>query len=283
VPISHSQDTAGPMARSVADAALLLNAIAGSDPADTATAEADARKVDYTAGLGTASLAGVRIGVLTKQVGKDPNVERLFDAALADLVRAGAVLVPIDYDMPDKMGEDEFAVLLYELREDLGAYLAASPADIPVHTLDEVIAFNRAHAAEELRWFGQDTFEQAAKATDRAAYEKARADSLQLAGPGGIDKLLADNGVAFLIAPTAGPAWLTDLVLGDHYEGSIGAGSLAAIAGYPHLSVPMGAVEGLPAGLSIIGAKWDDAGVLRAGAAYERARSAPLAVPDFGN
>src|SRR6185369_9412140 len=116
-----------------------------------------------------------------------------------------------------------------------------------------------------------------------AAYEKARTNSLQLAGLEGIDHLLAENRVAFLIAPTTGPAWLTDLVLGDHYEGSIGAGSLAAIAGYPHLSVPMGAIEGLPVGLSIIGSKWDDAAVLRAGAAYERARSVPLAVPDFGN
>jgi amidase len=283
VPISHSQDTAGPMTRSVADAALLLNAIAGSDSADPATAEADARKVDYTVGLAAASLAGVRIGVLRKQVGANPAVELVFNRALADLVRAGAELVPVDHEPAEAMGEAEFAVLLYELREGLAAYLTSSPADIPVRTLDDVIAFNKAHAADELRWFGQDIFEQAAKATDREAYQKARADSLRLAGPEGIDRLLAEHGVAFLVAPTAGPAWLTDLVLGDHYEGSIGAGSLAAIAGYPHLTVPMGAVEGLPVGLSIIGAKWHDAAVLRAGAAYERARSAPLAVPDFGN
>ena len=281
VPISHSQDTAGPMTRSVADAALLLNAIAGSDPVDPATAEADARKVDYTAGLAAASLQGVRIGVLTKQVGSDPKVERLFNDALADLVRAGAVLEVIEYEPDDKMGEDEFAVLLYELREDLGKYLGASPAQIPVRTLDDVIAFNEAHADEELRWFGQDVFEQAAKATDRAAYEQARANSQKLAGADGIDRLLAEHKVAFLIAPTAGPAWLTDLVLGDHYEGSIGAGSFAAIAGYPHLSVPMGAVEGLPVGLSIIGAKWDDAAVLGAGAAYERARTAAVPAPDL--
>ncbi|HEY6817733.1 MAG TPA: amidase [Croceibacterium sp.] len=283
VPISHSQDTAGPMARTVADAALLLNAIAGSDPADPATAEADGRKVDYAAGLAGASLRGVRIGVLRQQVGSNPAVELLFNAALADLVRAGAELVPIDHEMPEAMGEAEFAVLLYELREDLAAYLAASPAPIPVRTLDDVIAFNEAHAAEELRWFGHDIFAQAAKATDQAVYETARADSLRLAGEEGIDRLLAEHRVAFLVAPTTGPAWLTDLVLGDNYEGSIGAGSLAAIAGYPHLSVPMGAVEGLPVGLSIMGAKWNDAVVLQAGAAYERARSTPLAVPDFGN
>jgi amidase len=283
VPISHSQDTAGPMTRSVADAAVLLNAIAGSDPADPATAEADARKADYTAGLSTASLGGVRIGVLRKQVGSNPAVERLFNQALADLVRAGAVLVPIDHEPRDEMGEAEFAVLLYELREDLDAYLFSSPADISVRSLEQVIAFNEEHADQELRWFGQDIFETAAATTDRAAYEKARADSLRLAGEEGIDRLLAEHDVAFLVAPTTGPAWLTDLVLGDNYEGSIGAGSLAAIAGYPHLSVPMGAVEGLPVGLSILAAKWQDAAVLRAGAAFERVRSATLAVPDFGN
>ena len=281
VPISHSQDTAGPMARTVADAALLLNAIAGSDPADPATAEADARKVDFTAGLADASLAGVRIGVLRKAAGRNADVAALFEQALADLRRAGAELVELDYEPDDKMGADEFLVLQYELREDLAAYLAASPADIPVRTLDEVIAFNDAHAADEMRWFGQEIFVMAAKATDQAAYEEARANSLRLAGAEGIDKLLAEHRVSFLVAPTVGPAWTTDLVNGDHYDGSIGAGSLAAIAGYPHLSVPMGAVHDLPIGLSVIGGKWEDAAVLRAGAAYERARTAPLPEPDF--
>lgn len=279
VPISHSQDTAGPMTRTVADAALLLGAIAGSDPADPATAEADARKVDYTAGLAEASLAGVRIGVMRKAVGGHPGVTALFERALADMRRAGAELVEIDYEPADVIGEQEFLVLQYELREDLAAYLASSPAQIPVRTLDDVIAFNEVHAAEEMRWFGQEIFLTAAKTTDRAAYEAARANSLWLAGPEGIDRLLAQHRAAFLIAPTAGPAWVTDLVNGDHYDGSIGAGSLAAIAGYPHLSVPMGAVEGLPVGLSIIGAKWQDAAVLRAGAAYERARSEPMPEP----
>jgi len=281
VPISHSQDTAGPMARSVADAALLLNAIAGSDPADTATAEADAREVDYTAGLADASLTGVRIGVLRKAVGNNPDVAALFERALADLRRAGAELVEIDYEPDPKMGADEFLVLQYELREDLGTYLAGSPATIPVRTLDQAIAFNEAHAAEEMRWFGQEIFVMAAKVTDRAAYEAARANSLRLAGAEGIDKLLADHRVSFLVAPTVGPAWPTDLVNGDNYDGSIGAGSLAAIAGYPHLSVPMGGVHDLPVGLSIMGEKWGDAAVLRAGAAYERARTEPLPRPDF--
>jgi len=281
VPISHSQDTPGPMAHSVADAALLLNAIAGSDPLDSATAEADAHKVDFTQGLSSASLAGVRIGVLRKQVGNNPDVAKLFEQALADLKAAGAVLVDVEYDFPDAMGTDEFTVLLFELREDLGVYLAGSPADIPVRSLADVIAFDKAHAAEEMRWFGQDIFEQAEATTDREAYEKARANSLRLAGPEGIDRLLAENNVQFLIAPTVGPSWPTDPVNGDHYDGSIGAGTLAAVAGYPHLSIPMGAVEGLPVGLSFMAGKWADHAVLKAGAAYERARSATLAQPSF--
>jgi amidase len=280
VPISSSQDTAGPMARSVADAALLLNAIAGPDPADPASAQTARHMTDFTAGLDTASLRGKRIGVLRKYVGNDPRVEKLFDAAVADLKRAGAVIVPIDYEMPKAMGDNELPVLLYELRVGLGAYLKGSPANIPVRSLADVIAFDKAHADAEMRWFGQDLFEQAEKVT-AADYRKRHAANLLLAGPQGIDKLLAANKVSLLIAPTVGPAWTTDLVNGDHYNGSIGATSLAAIAGYPHLTVPMGAVEGLPVGLSFIGAKWADHALLQAGAAYERARTAKLPVPSL--
>ena len=281
VPISSSQDTAGPMARSVRDAALLLTAIAGSDPADDASAYADQHKTDFAAGLEDASLAGVRIGVMRQQVGERKDVQALFEAALADLRRAGAELVEIEFERDRAMGRDEFTVLLYELREGLDAYLGGSPAPIPVRTLADVVAFNKAHAMEELRWFGQEFFEQALETTDRETYEKARANSLRLAGEEGIDKLLGEHRVAFLVAPTTGPAWTSDLVNGDHYSGGIGAGSLAAIAGYPHLTVPMGAVEGLPVGLSLIGAKWADRDVLMAGAAYERARTAALAEPSF--
>lgn len=277
VPISASQDTAGPMTRTVADAALLLTAMAGTDPADPATAEADRRKTDFTAGLPAASLKGVRIGVLRKQSGPHAGVNRLFDHAQADLITAGAILVPVDYDPPGEMFRDEGLVLRFELKEGLNAYLAGLPGTPKVRTLTEVIAFNKA-SPEELRWFGQDIFEGADLLEDRPAYEKARANSLRLAGPEGIDKLLADNKVAFLIAPTEGPAWPIDLVTGDHFL-PIGAGSLAAIAGYPHLTVPMGAVESLPVGLSFIGPKWGDQAVLEAGAAYERARTVPLPAP----
>ena len=282
VPISATQDTAGPMTTSVADAALLLDAIAGSDPADPATAQADRYAGRFAAGLAGASLKGVRIGVLRKAAGKRADVIALFDRALADLKGAGAELVEVDYTYNPAMGEAEHTVLYYELREGLDAYLKGSPANIPVRSLADVIAFNREHADKEMRWFGQESFEEAVQTTDRAAYEKARADARRLAGKEGIDKLLKDNRVTLLVAPTEGMAWPSDLVYGDSFPGGIGAGSLAAVAGYPHLTVPMGAVERLPVGLSFMGAQWDDLNVLRAGAAYEVARTAEVPKPSLG-
>ncbi len=284
VPISHSQDTVGPMTTSVEDAALMLTAMAGSDPADPATAAADAHKTNFAAGLAAASLKGVRLGVLRKAVGNNPKVAALFEKALADLKAAGATLVDIQFDQSPEMGRDEYTVLLYELRTDLASYLQSLPATSfkdspPIRTLADAIAFNKAHP-EELKWFGQDSFEDAEAMTDVAVYKKARENSLRLAGRDGIDKLLADNRVSFLIAPTAAPAWAIDLVTGDHGI-DVGAGNLAAIAGYPHLTVPMGAVEGLPIGLSFMGAQWDDKRVLEAGAAYERARTVPVPHPSL--
>lgn len=280
VPISHSQDTAGPMASSVKDAALVLSAISGPDPADAATQASGRPTGDFTQGLDIASLAGRRIGVLRKMAGSHSGVTRLFEQALADLKAAGAVLVEIDYEPDPAMFRDEGLVLYYELKQDLGTYLRGLPGNPPVRSLADVIAFNRAHAAEELRWFGQETFEKADKLDDAEAYRKARENSLRLAGTEGIDKLLAQYKVSLLIAPTGPPAWPIDLIAGDHYL-DIGAGSLPAIAGYPHLTVPMGAVEGLPVGLSFIGTAWQDKAVLEAGAAYERARTAPLHAPTF--
>jgi amidase len=276
VPISHSQDTAGPMAHSVRDAALLLTAMAGSDPADPATADADRRKTDYAAALAGPGLKGLRIGVLRKAVGKDAKVQALFARALADLRGAGADLVEIDEAIDPAMARDEFTVLLYELHHDLDAYLAARPGHDGPRSLADVIAFDKAHADQEMRWFGQDLFEAAEVSDDAAAYATARANARRLAGKDGIDRMLAEHHVAVLIAPTAAPAWPIDLVTGDHGL-HLGAGGLAAVAGYPHLTVPMGAIEGLPVGLSVIGTAWDDARVLAVGAAYEAVRSAPPA------
>ena len=280
VPISSTQDTAGPMTRTVMDAALLLTAIAGEDKADPVTLEAK-RVKDYTAGLETASLQGVRIGVLRSAAGSRGDVKALFDAALADLTRAGAVLVDVEYTPPDELWGASLPVLLFELRVEMDKYLSRRPAADGPRSLADVVAFNRANADEEMRWFGQELFEQALEATDAAAYAENLATLRRLTRAEGIDKLLADNKIAFLVAPTGGPAWTTDLVNGDNFSGGIGAGYLAAIAGYPHLTVPMGGIEGLPVGLSIMGGQWQDHAVLKAGAAYEKARTAKLPAPTF--
>lgn len=286
VPISSTQDTAGPMARSVTDAAMLLTAIAGSDPADPATAEADRYKRDFAAGLPDASLNGVRIGVMRKQAGDRADLRAVFDTALADLEAAGATLVDIEFEPNEEMSRDSFQVLLFELREGMGQYLASIPPiggreKMTPRSLADLIAFNERHEHAEMRWFGQGIFELAETTTDRKAYEAARENAVHLAGEQTIDRLLAEYDVQFLVAPTRGPAWVSDLVNGDNFNGSIGFGSPAAIAGYPHLTVPMGAIEELPVGLSIIGGKWQDWEVLKAGAVYERARSASIPTPDF--
>ena len=280
VPISSTQDTAGPMTRTVADAALLLTAIAGADPADPVTLEAT-RVADYTAGIDTASLAGVRIGVMRGAVGERADVKALFDAALADLTRAGAVLVDVAYEPPGELWEAALPVLLYELRVEMDKYLSTRPVTGGPRSLADVVAFNKANADSEMRWFNQDLFEQALTTTDADAYAKNLATLRRLTRAEGIDKLLAENNVAFLVAPTQGPAWTTDLVNGDNFNGRIGAGYLAAIAGYPHITVPMGGVEGLPVGFSIMGGQWQDHAVLKAGAAYEKARTATLPAPTF--
>lgn len=280
-PISASQDTAGPMTSTVRDAALLLTAMAGPDGGDPATARAELHARDFAEGIDSASLSGLRIGVMRRAVGNHPGVMALFEAALSDMKRAGAVLVDIDWQPEGEMYRDESTVLRWELKRDLTAWLKSLPGNPPVRSLADVIAWNKANAAQELRWFGQDTFEAADRMTDEAAYRKARENSLRLAGRDGIDMLLARHKVSLLVFPTEGPAWSIDLITGGASLPGVGMGSLPAIAGYPHLSVPMGAVENLPVGLSIVAAQWADKAVLDAGAAYERARTAPLPNPSF--
>lgn len=285
VPISHSQDTAGPMARSVTDAALVLTALAGSDAADTATVEADARRTDYAADLSPDYLKGVRIGVLTDRKGSNARVHAAFDAALATLKAAGAVLVEIKDSRTglDGLGEAEFKVLMTELKADLNAYLASTPDAVTTRTLKDVIAFNTAHADSELAWFDQGLFDMAEsqKGLDDPDYIAALAKSKRLAGAEGIDALLGKNDVRFLVGPSNAPAWVSDLVNGDNGNGP-SQSQLPAVAGYPHITVPMGYAAGLPLGLSIIGGQWQDHDVIKAGYAFEQAskvRVAPLYAP----
>ncbi|MDB5698637.1 MAG: amidase [Alphaproteobacteria bacterium] len=282
VPISHSQDTAGPMARTVREAAMLLGAIAGSDPADPATSEADAHRTDFAARLSPTALRGKRIGVMRFASGF--GTDHAFEKALATLKAQGATLIEItSFEGLDEIGRDEQTILLTELKSDLNAYLGSTPPAVRTRTLADLIAFNKAQAGRELALFGQDLFEQAeqTKGLGDPAYEKARAAAFDRAGRRGIDRLLKEHDLVALVGPTMPPAWPIDAVNGDQISGG-GAGGLAAVAGYPHLTVPMGAVKGLPVGLSFIGGKWADASILSLGYAYEqasRARIAPRMLP----
>jgi amidase len=284
VPISHSQDTPGPIGRSVADVAALLTVLAGSDPADPATRDADAHKRDYVAALKGATLRGKRLGVLRFATGMLPAVDALFDEAIGSLKAQGAEIVELkDYKPDPTLGDRELVVLLTELKADLNTYLAASPAQIPARTLADLIAFDRVHE-RELSLFNQDLFEQAqaTKGLSDPAYLKARATSKQQAGPDGIDKLIAEHHLDALIAPSDGPASRVDIITADHIVGV--AAQLPAIAGYPHLTVPMGFVDGLPVGISFIGQAWTEAKLLALGAAYESAthhRQAPTYIPSL--
>ncbi|MBV9932383.1 MAG: amidase [Alphaproteobacteria bacterium] len=272
VPISHSQDTPGPMTRTVRDAALVLGAMAGTDPTDPATADADRHKVDYVNTLSTQSLKGTRIGVMRFAAGF-ANTDPLFEQALRTLRNQGAILVEIkEFKGRQEIGRNEFQVLLTELKADLNAYLATTPGAVRSRTLADLIQFNRAHASTELALFGQETFEEAEKTKGLADpdYVKARETAYRMAGPEGIDRLLRENEVVALVGPTMPPAWFIDAVTGDRVSGG-GAGGLAAVAGYPHLTVPMGLIKGLPVGLSFIGTRWDDARILSLGYAYEQA------------
>lgn len=268
IPIAEAQDTAGPMTTTVADAAALLAVISGPDPADPATAEVTIPLAPDASVFAQASLKGVRIGVLRQHLGFHPGVDAVFERELARMREAGAEIVdPVRIEGMAKIGEAEFTVLLHEFRDGLNRYLADSGA--PVQSLAELIAWNRDHAEQVMPWFAQELLERAeATGSLTEAYQQARADARRLAGPEGIDAALAAHDLDVLIGPSNGPAWKIDPVNGDHYGG--GSSRLPAVAGYPHLTVPMGHVHGLPIGLSIIGPANADWRVLEIGAAYER-------------
>ena len=278
VPISSAQDTAGPMARNVADAAALLSVIAGSDPRDPATRDADRHATDYTRYLDPAGLKGKRIGVVRALTGYSAGTDRVFEQSLAAMRAAGAILIdPVVIPHLHDFDADEELAMSYEFKHDLNAYLATR-SGLPVHTLADVIAFNQAHAAQELPWFGQQLMiaAQARGPLTDPAYRKARAEAQRLAGPDGIDAALAAAHLDALVAPTSSPAWSYDLVNGDHFLG--GSAGPAAVAGYPDISVPMGFVHGLPVGISFFGAKWSEPTLIAVASGFEHvthARRAP--------
>lgn len=275
VPISHSQDTPGPMARSVRDVAIMLSIMAGSDPADPATAEADAHKQDYAATLDQASLKGVRVAYYRPTMSAALGTR--FTAALDVLKAQGAELIEVTRPNLDGLGAAEQEVLRTELKADLNTYLASATAAVKLRTLADIIAFNRANAEAEMPLFAQESFEEAEGTRGIAdpEYLGARAKSLRLAAREGLEVMLAKADI--LVQPTTGPAWLIDPIYTDQGRGPSASG-LPAVSGYPHLTVPMGLVGGLPVGLSFIARPYEESKLLGAGYVYEqaaKARSAP--------
>jgi amidase len=274
VPISHNQDTVGPHGRTVADAAVVLGALVGVDPRDPATASSAGRFfVDYTQFLKTDGLAGARIGVArTSGFDKSPKADAIIEEAIAALRDAGATVIdPANIPTQEQLGRPiETTVLLYDFKNDLNAYLATRTG-VPIRTLAEAIAFNEAHAAEELKWFGQERFEEAeAKGPlTEPEYLEALQQSHSLSREQGIDAVMNEFRLDALVAPTAGPAWITDLVDGDHH---ITASSTpAAQAAYPIVTVPAGFSFGLPVNISFIGRAFSEPTLIRLAFAFEQA------------
>lgn len=284
IPISKTQDTAGPMTRTVADAALLLGVLAGTDPGDPETAESDAhRHPDYTRFLSRDALRGARIGVIRAYFGAHPDVDALMQRHLDRLRDLGAILVdPVTIPTLNRFGDAEFEVLLYELKDGLSRYLATRGKDVPVHSLGDIIAFNRKHADRELRYFGQETFllaESRGPLTD-SAYLDARSRCRQWARVEGLEGVLAAHRLDALVAPTGGLPWLVDPVNGDSVSG--GCSSLPAVAGTPHITIPAGYFRELPVGISFMGPAWSEPMLLGFGHAFEvatRERKEPSFLP----
>lgn len=272
IPIAHSQDTAGPMCRTVTDAAHVLAALSGPDPRDPATARAPATS-DYARALDPAGLRGARIGVArAKLFGYSPATDRVMEAALTVLRDAGAVLVdPADIPHVGEYDETEFTVLLYEFKADLAAYLATLGPSAAVKTLPDLIAFNERNREREMPYFGQEilTMAQEKGSLTDTAYTEALAKNLRLSRAEGIDAVMDKHRLDAIVAPTGNPAWPIDLVNGDHFLG--GSSTPPAVAGYPHVTVPAGYVRGLPVGLSFIGRAWSEATLIKLAFAYEQA------------
>ncbi|MDX6305368.1 MAG: amidase [Blastocatellia bacterium] len=284
IPIAHNQDTAGPMCRTITDAAILLGALAGIDSRDDAT-KTSARKsfADYTKFLDTNGLKGARIGVHRKAFGFSDAVDKLMGDCIDIMKKRGAIIVdPADIPTQGKFDDSELEVLLYEFKADLNSYLAALGPRAPVKSLKEIIDFNEQYRDREMPYFGQDLFIKAqAKGplTDKA-YRDALAKDQRMSRKEGIDFIMDKNKLDALIAPTGGPAWTTDWVNGDHFTG--GYSTASAVAGYPHITVPAGYVFGLPVGISFFGRAWSEPTLIKFAYAFEqatKARRAPQFLP----
>ena len=310
IPIAHSQDTAGPMARTVTDAAILLGALAGIDPGDPATQESDRAYIytdkadidpgdthlrvsgsarnkallpDYTMFLDREGLSGARVGVARKFFGFSDAVDKLMDDAIEEMKRQGAVMVdPVDLGTLDGLEDAELQVLLYELKTDLNAYLAGLGPGAPVHSLKEIIEFNERNRDKEMPYFGQDLFlkAEAKGGLTSKEYVEALEKCRRLTRIEGIDAVMEKFHLDALVAPTGGPAWVTDLINGDHFTG--GSSTPAAVAGYPAITVPVGFVCGLPVGISFFGRAYSEPTLIKLAYSFEQAtkhRRAPRFLP----
>ena len=284
VPISHSQDTAGPMATSVRDAAHLLNALAGPDAQDPASAAADDYfGRDYAASLKADGLRGKRIGVVRSLAGFHEGVDQAFEQAVSDLAKAGAEIVDdlAFPEYPEGFSDAAYDVLLYEFKHDLNRYLADLPGPAGARSLQKLIEFNRQHAEAEMMWFQQEIFlKSEEKGSLRSPEYLAALESVQSFSRQGIDGLLEQHQLDALVSPSNTPAWMIDLVVGDRWLGS--SSSFPARAGYPHITVPMGFVHGLPVGLSFYASAWSEPALIEAAYAYEQASSRARAPSGYG-
>lgn len=276
IPISHSQDTAGPMARTVRDAAILLGALTGIDANDVVTKTSAGKSfADYTQFLDKDGLRGARLGVARKSFGFNDGVDKLLNGLIGELKKLGAVILdPADIPTSGKFDDSELGVLLFEFKADLNAYLRGLGSSARVHSLKEVIEFNDKNRDREMPFFGQDLFikAQAKGPLTSKAYLAALAKNHLLTRTQGIDFVMKKNRLDALIAPTGGPSWPTDWINGDHFTG--GYSSASAIAGYPHITVPAGYVFGLPVGISFFGGAWSEPTLIKFAYAFEQATNA---------
>jgi len=276
IPISATQDTAGPMARTVTDAAILLGALAGVDPSDPATAASAGKgAADYAAALDPNALEGRTVGIVRSLFGFHDGVDALMERAIATLRERGAKVVdPVEVPSFGEVGKDELTILLYELKAGMAAYLSRLQPGFAIKSLKDIIEFNEKNAAVEMKFFGQDLFlkAEAKGALTDAAYLEAKEKCRRLAGAEGIDAAMKRHGLDALVAPTDAPAWMTDFIDGDHYLG--GSSTPAAVAGYPHVTVPAGQVFGMPVGISFFGGAWSEASLIRMAYAFEQATKA---------